>query len=391
MKAEKFKIEIPQARIDDLRNRLLATSWPGDFGNEDWHYGVEQGWLKDMVAYWATEFDWRAQEARMNALPQYRVVIDGIPIHFMHIKSGRPDAIPLILTHGWPWTFWDWHDLAQNLANGDSDGPAFDIVVPSLPGVAFSSPLTTTGVNPRVIAQLWVKLMVEVLGYPRFAAAGGDWGSAVTSELGHAHPDRILAIHLSTLLLPGFDPTRVGPQDFAADEQWMLPRIMEAIPLITSHFVVHASDPQTLAYALADSPVGTAAWLWERRRAWSDCGGDIVGLHGRDFLCTLASLYWLTNTIGSSLRIYKEQFGNPSAGFEATGWPLLHDGMPSVTVPTGVAVAPSEVVLLPRKVVAEQVNLQRWKILPAGGHFLPAEQPGLLADEYRAFFGGLER
>lgn len=386
MKPATFRIEIPEKRVDELRRRLIETSWPGDFGNDDWRYGVEQEWLRDMVEYWANDFDWRAQEAQMNALPQFRVVIDGMPIHFMHIRSGRKGAVPLILTHGWPWSFWDWRDLAQNLASSNA-GPAFDIVVPSLPGVAFSSPLTKTGMNPREIAKIWVKLMVDVLGYERFAAAGGDWGSAVTAELGHAHSERILAIHLCTPLLPGFDPTKVGVKDFAPDEQWMLARIGESIPLITSHFMVHATDPQTLAYALADSPVGTAAWLWERRRAWSDCDGDVVALHGRDFLCTLASLYWLTNTIGSSLRIYKEQFANPSAGFEATGWPLLHDNKPSVPVPTGFAVAPKEVVLLPRAIVAERVNLKRWQLLPRGGHFLPAEAPDLLADEYRTFFG----
>lgn len=346
---------------------------------------MEQGWLQDMIAYWADGFDWRAQEAEMNSLPQFRVTIDGVPIHFVHLRSGRPDAIPLILTHGWPWTFWDWRDVIRPLVAGDGEGPVFDVVVPSLPGFGFSAPLRTTGVNARRVGEIWVRLMRDVLGYASFAAAGGDWGSMITAELGHAHADVVRAVHMTLPVFPGYGREPVPEDAFAPDERWMIDRSIEVAPLIASHLTVHSNDPQTLAYALADSPAGTAAWLWERRRAWSDCGGDIVAYHGRDALCTLASIYWLTNTIGSSLRIYKEHFG--VTGDLAKVWPPLHDRRPIVEAPAGFVVAPKELVLRPRSLVAAQTNLKRWTMLPRGGHFAPAEVPGLMVDEYRAFFG----
>jgi pimeloyl-ACP methyl ester carboxylesterase len=383
VKPEQFKVNIPNDRLEEMRFRLKNTSWPGDFGNSRWHYGVEENWLRDMAMYWADEYDWRAQEARMNELPQFRVEIDGTPIHFVHVKSGRRGAIPLILTHGWPWTFWDWADVIAELSKDDG-GRAFDIIVPSLPGVAFSSPLQKTGLNVRAIAALWVRLMKDVLGYEHFAAAGGDWGSYITAELGHAHPEHTLAIHLALVVLPEVSHLSLTPADYAPEEQWMVERNREALPMITSHVAVHSSDPQTLAYALADSPVGTAAWIWERRRAGSDCGGDIIGYQGRDFLCTTASLYWLTNTCGSALRIYREQFSG-GGGFEMN-WPRLNDNPLVIPVPTGVAVAPKELALLPRALVAARTDLRRWQIMPSGGHFLPSEKPDLLAQEYRTFF-----
>lgn len=377
-----FTIAIAPERVDDMRRRIEQASWPGDFGNDDWRYGVNQDWLVDMTRYWARDFDWDAQQAAMNRLPQFQTEIDGIPLHFVHLKSGRPDAIPIILTHGWPWTFWDWHRLIEPLVAGGAEGPAFDVVVPSLPGVAFSAPLKTTGIGVRRIGQLWVKLMAA-LGYDRFAAAGGDWGAAVTAELAHAHRDHIIAAHVSLLMLPGVNPATITPDAFAKDEQWMVARAFEALPTITSHVAVQSADPQTLAYALADSPIGTAAWLWERRRNWSDCDGDVLNAYDRDFLCATASLYWLTNTIGSSMRIYAEQF--PGFGFEMD-WPAVNDAERVIDVPFGVAVAPRELAFLPRELVARKTNLRHWRRVEAGGHFLPAEQPDILIEEYRTFF-----
>ena len=379
VKAEPFRIFIPDARLEDMRRRIGTASWPGDFGNERWHYGVEQGWLQDMASYWANDYDWRAAEARMTVLPQFRAEIDGNPIHFIHIRCGRPDAIPLLLIHGWPETFWDWQGVIADLAS-EVPGPAFDLVVPSLPGVAFSSPLCKTGVNVREIARLWVRLMCDVLGYPRFAAAGGDWGSLIAAELGHAHPERMLAIHLTMVVLHEAAASDIPLSDYAPEERWMAARMHEVGPQMMSHIVPHSSDPQTLAYAMADSPVGTAAWLWERRWAGRGDTGD----PDRDALCTLASLYWLTNTIGSSMRIYREQF---SGGGQGMDWPLLHRRQPQIPVPTGVALAPKEVMFLPRAAVARRTNLRRWQLLARGGHFLAAEEPGLLSAEYRAFFG----
>ncbi len=386
MTPEQFRIAIPDERLADMRRRLKTVSWPGDFGNADWHYGVEECWLKEMVDYWANDYDWRVEEARMNRWPHFRVSIDGVPIHFIHVKSGRPDAIPLIMTHGWPWTFWDWNGMLEELTGSD-EGPAFDLVVPSLPGYGFSSPLTTTGINVRAVGNLWVKLMCDVLGYEKFAAAGGDWGAIITGELGHAHPERLLGIHMTIVLLHETNPLEFAPDAYGEDEQWMLARMAESAPYIGAHMAVHSSDPQSFAYALADSPVGTAAWIWERRRNWSDCNGDVVALMGRDFLCTTASIYWLTNTIGSSFRLYKEQFGG--VGYNPD-WPLLNNRQPQIPVPTGVALAPKELGFMPRAEVEKRTNLRRWERLPRGGHFLPSEQPELLAAEYRAFFGELQ-
>jgi pimeloyl-ACP methyl ester carboxylesterase len=196
----------------------------------------------------------------------------------------------------------------------------------------------------------------------------------------------MMGIFVNTVLLPRYNPMLLDDKDFAPDEQWMPARSRQAWPTVSSHIGVHNTDPQTLAYALADSPVGTAAWLWERRRAWSDCDGDVVALHGRDFLCNLASLYWLTNTIGTSMRIYKEAYGFGNFEAATAAAPSSHDRRPSIPVPTGVAIAPKDVTFTPRRVVAERTNLTHWAQMPRGGHFLPAEQPDLLADEFRAFF-----
>ncbi len=384
-----FSIDIPEVLLEDMRRRLRSTRWADDFGNDQWAYGVERGWLEAMVKYWADDFDWRAQEAAINRFPQFKAVIDGVPIHFIHVKGkGAPGMkpMPLILTHGWPWTFWDWKDvigpLSDPAAHGGDAADAFDVIVPSLPGYGFSEPLRTTGVSAPRVAELWVKLMAG-LGHEKFAAAGGDWGAIVTAQLGHAHAEHLFGIYLTMARLPGIDPNTLKESDFAPDEAWVWGRLKEATPTIISHSAVHIHDPQTLAYALADSPVGTAAWLWERRRAWSDCGGDVVGKFGRDFLCTTASIYWLTNTIGTSFRLYNETF--------TRGWNLQHDRKPSIPVPTGFGISPKELRMLPKAWCAERTNLQRWTVFPKGGHFAPSEHPEQVIPEYRAFFRALRQ
>jgi len=384
MRAAPFRVDVPASQLDDLRRRLRTTRWADDFGNETWRYGVERSWLEEMVRYWAEDFDWRAQEAAINAFPQFRIELDGVPLHFVHVRGTGPSPTPLLLTHGWPWTFWDWKDviapLADPAAYGGDPADAFDVVVPSLPGYGFSAPLRTTGIGARRVAELWVHLM-GVLGYERFAAAGGDWGAIVTAELGHAHSEHVRGVYLTLPMIPGVNLRDVPADAFAEDEAWMAQRSREARPAIMSHSTVHIHDPQTLAYALCDSPVGTAAWIWERRRNWSDCDGDVVRLYGRDFLCTTASIYWLTNTIGTSLRLYHEHF--------TRGWPALHDRTPVISVPTGFGVSPKEVLMLPRAWAEEKTDLRRWTIFPKGGHFAPAEQPDRLIHEYRDFFRDL--
>jgi pimeloyl-ACP methyl ester carboxylesterase len=373
MRPEPFTVAVPDADLDDLRRRLESTRWADDFGNDDWRYGVERTWLEDMVGYWAGEFDWRAQEAAINSFPQFRVEIDGVPVHFVHVRGEGADPIPLMLIHGWPWTFWDYKDVIRPLA-----AAGFDVVVPSLPGYGFSVPFRTTGVGLRQIGDLWVTLMRDVLGYDRFGSAGGDIGAALSAELGHAHADHVLGIYETMAMWPGLDYSRLDSAPYAEDEEWMRARASEGWQLALSHVTVQRIDPQTLAYAFVDSPVGTAAWLWERRRAWSDSGGDVFSVFDRDFLCTTASIYWLTKTIGTSFRLYYETF--------ARGWAPLDDRTPVVRPPTGVGVFPKDLVLVPRSLAEQNMNLVRWSVMPRGGHFAPAEQPELVVEELTAFF-----
>lgn len=385
MKAEPFTVAIAEAELTELRARLASTRWADDFGNGDWRYGVERGWLEDMVRYWREEYDWRATERAINRLPQFIAEIDGVPIHFAHIRGKGPNPMPLLLIHGWPWTFMDFAGVIGPLidpaAHGGDAADSFDLVIPSLPGHGFSMPLSTPGLTVPRHGEIFATLMRDVLGYARFAVGGGDWGAAISNFMGHAWPQNVIGLLATIPFYPGLDLAELTLDAFAADEQWMLDRRTESAPTVVSHFTVQSSDPQTLAYALVDSPVGTAAWLWERRRAWSDCGGDLLAAYDRDFLCTLASIYWLTRTIGTSLRTYWE---HANAG----GLPLkpLHDRTPPIEVPAGYAIGPKEVMLVPRAKAAQGTNLQRWSVLPRGGHFSFAEQPALLAEELRSFF-----
>ncbi len=379
---EPFTVALADEVMTDLRRRLRTTRWPGDLGNDTWTYGVEQRWLQDMARYWAEEWDWAAQAAAMNRFDHHMTTIDDIAVHFLRRPGSGPAPMPLVLTHGWPWTFWDFADVVEPLADPAGHGgdavDAFDVVVPSLPGFGFSTPLAATGIDVRRIADLWVRLMTDGLGYERFAAHGGDWGSIVTAELGHAHADAMIGVHMTLPVLPGLNRRDVPPETFADDEEWMLTRTAEARPLITSHLAVHTTDPQTLAYAMADSPLGTAAWIWERRRNWSDCDGDVESVFDRDHLCTTATLYWATGAIASSLRLYFEHFRRPY---------LPRRGLdPVIAAPSGYAIFPKELVFLPRSVVEAHTDLRRWTVMPRGGHFGGAEQPALLVEELREFF-----
>lgn len=367
--------------LDDLRRRLRATRWPAIIGEDSWEYGVPQVWLADMVDYWANEWDWSAQADAMNAYDHFTVTLpspvggDAIPIHYMHVPSAKPDALPLICTHGWPWMFWDMAGIIEPLRQ------EFELIIPSLPGFAFSTPMTTPGVDVAAVADLWATLMTDVLGFPRFGAYGGDWGSMITAHLGHAYADRVVGAYMSLPVIPGVD-RRSLEGEWADDEAWMLQRMAEAEPLIRTHVTVHRSDPQTISYALMDSPVGLAAWLWERRRNWSDCNGDVESVFSRDHLCTLATLYWATGAMPSSLRLYFEHFGKP--------WRLAHDRTPVIEAPAGYAVFGKELVFLPRAVAEARTNLHRWSVFQdGGGHFAPAERPDVIAAELLDFFGGL--
>jgi pimeloyl-ACP methyl ester carboxylesterase len=378
---ERFTIHIPQSEVDELRVRLRQTRWPADVGNPDGRYGAPREWMDDLVGYWADVYDWRAAEAEMNAYEHYEVVIDGVPIHFMRVPGKGPNPLPIVLTHGWPWTFWDLHRVVDSLAdpeaNGGDPADSFEVIVPSLPGYGLSVPLTTTGVDIPRIAALWKTLMTEVLGHSRFGAQGGDWGAAVTAQLGHAYPEHLIGVYLTLALIPGLVGRRTPTADqFAEDEQWMLERMKQAAPTIEAHIAVHRRDPQTFAYAMADSPTGLAAWLWHRREMW--CDGDAISVFGRDFLCTLASLYWFNTSFASSIRLYAEQFGHPPV--------LVHDRERIIEAPTGFGIFPKELLFVPRSVAERHTDLRAWNIHDRGGHFAPAERPGNVVADLRAFF-----
>jgi len=382
MKPEPFEIQIPAERLADLTERLHRARWPGDFANPDWTCGVGEPDLRALVDYWREGFDWRAQEAQMNRYLHQRVILDEIPIHFMRVPGRGPEPLPLILTHGWPWTFWDFSKVVEALsdpaAHGGDARDAFEVIVPSLPGFGFSSPLVTGGIGTWRVGELWDRLMHEVLGFERYAAQGGDWGALVTAVIGHRYAAHVVGVHESFGGFLGLDYDALGPDAYGPDEAGWWEHVQAMQPHITSHMAVHSLDPQTLAYALNDSPVGLLAWILERRRAWSDCDGDVFRCFSRDELLTTVSLYWLTATIGSSLRFYAEN--------ARQSWKPLHDRTPSVEVPSGFAVFPKDVILVPRRLAERHANVQRWTVMPRGGHFAPAEQPQLLVEDVRAFF-----
>lgn len=379
-----FTIAIPDQDLDDLRSRIRNARWAPDVGNDDWSYGVPAGWLREMTDYWAGEFDWRAQEAAINEYPQYLAEIDGVTVHFLHVRSKVAGAKPVILSHGWPWTFWDWRKVIEPLtdpeAHGGSAEDAFDVVIPSLPGFGFSVPLEQTGMGARRIADLWNTLMRGVLGYDRYAAGGGDWGSTITGEVGHGYPEHVMGVWLTLPNIPGVQLWDVTADDFAEDEGWMIEQAARARPTILSHSAVHRKEPQTIAYALVDSPIGTAAWLWGRRRDWGDHTGDVLTLFDRDFLCTTASIYWLNRSIATSMRIYHDHYITGAAPV------ARHDREIAIEVPTAFAVFPKELLLMPRSIAARKTNLQRWEVMPVGGHYPPSEQPELVVRELREFF-----
>lgn len=321
----------------------------------------------------------------MNRFQHYQVLLDDVPLHFMHVGGKGPSPMPLVLTHGWPWTFWDFAKVIGPLSDpvgyGGIAADSFDVIVPSLPGFVFSSPLHRSDIGPVETAALWLRLMRDVLGYDRFGAQGGDWGAFVTAQLAHEYSEHLIGAHLSfpALLTADISGLINGLErdDYAEDEKaWFDQR--DLTPRNQTHFFTHVYEPQTIAWAMHDSPVGLAAYLLHRRRNWSDCGGDVERCFSRDELLTSLSLYWLTNTFSTSVHFYAAAMGRP--------WLPAHDGSRARDAPTGIAVFPRELVHIPRTIAAAHTNLVRWTVMPRGGHFAPSEQPDLLVEDIRAFF-----
>jgi pimeloyl-ACP methyl ester carboxylesterase len=374
---------VPDDVLEDLRLRLDRTRWPRDVDNADWRYGANRAYLEELVDYWRNDFDWRAVERNLNSYANYKALIDGQPVHFIHERGRGPNPVPLILTHGWPWSYWDYEKTIRRLTDpaafGGDPADSFDVVVPSLPGFGWSTPLAGTGINFHRTADLWVRLMREELGYDKFAAGGGDWGQLISAQLGHKYPEHLIGVHLSlTLPLDFFTAGLAAEEDFAEDERHFYLHTLGRMAHATSHIVVQTTEPQTLSYGLHDSPVGLLAWLLDRRRWWSDCHGDIESRFTKDEILTLVMLYWVTESFVSSARFYWEAKNDL--------WQPSRPGLPVVTAPTGVAIFPQELVIQPRSWIERYFNLKHLTYMKSGGHFAPAEEPQALVEDIREFF-----
>ena len=382
MTAQPFTIQIDDDVLSDLQQRLQRPRWPDEIPSTGWDYGTNLDYLKQLVAYWRDAYDWRAQERLLNRFPHFHATIDGFGLHFLHVKGKGPRPIPLLISHGWPGSFFEMYKIIEPLTDpvhhGGSEQDAFDVVVPSLPGYGFSERPRARGMNIARIAELFMRLMCDELGYQRFGAQGGDWGSVITSRLGYAYPQQLIGIHLN------MDPAGLAPQESAnlgdspEVQQWRAQR---------QHYQqdegaynrIQGTRPQTLAYGLNDSPAGLAGWIVEKFRAWSDCQGDVERAFSKDELLTDIMIYWVTQTINSSTRLYYEAAHTQEKMF---GY---------VDVPTGFAAFPHEIVMPVRSIAERTYNIQRWSVMQAGGHFAALEQPKALVDEIRAFFKPLRQ
>jgi len=379
MHIEPMSISIDEDLLSDLRSRIRATRWPDAAPGEAWHQGTDLAYLKGLLDYWSGQFDWRAQERRLNEFHHFRADVDGSPVHFVHERARGPGGIPLILTHGWPSSFAEFLPLVPLLTDPQGhgvDGPAFDVVIPSLPGYGFSERPAGTGVTTRSTARRWHALM-RGLGYERYGAQGADFGAGVTTYMALDHPEPMLGIHLSTAEVPPY--TGPGSRQLSPDERRFVDRNQQWSDVERGYSAIQSTKPQTLGYGLNDSPAGLAAWIVEKWRSWSDSSGDLDAHVSRDFLLTVITLYWVTQTITSSMRDYVDN--------RWSGVPIGPDDF--VTVPTAVAnfanhfVAEGEP---PREWFARLYNVRQWTPMRRGGHFAAAEEPELLARDIAMFF-----
>jgi pimeloyl-ACP methyl ester carboxylesterase len=370
-----FHIDVPQADLDDLRERLARTRWPQELPDTEWQRGVPLAYLKRLAEYWARTYDWRPHEARLNEFPQFTTTIDGQNLHFIHARSPEPDAIPLILTHGWPGSIVEFLDIIGPLTDpaghGGDPGDAFHVVAPSLPGFGFSGPTHETGWDTARIARAWAELMSQ-LGYDRYGAQGGDTGALVSPELARIDPDHMICVHVNNLLtFPSGQPGEMD--DLNGAEQKRLQLMQRWQNEMSGYAIIQSTRPQTLAYALTDSPVGQLAWIVEKFKEWTDPAAELPeDAVDRDRLLTDVTLYWLTATAGSSAGLYYEG---------AKSWGQTRE--PSA-VPTGVAVFPMDITI--RNIAEHEHNIVHWSEFDRGGHFAAMEAPDLLVEDVRMFF-----
>lgn len=382
MQPRPFQIHVEDQVLQDLRLRLERTRWPALAADPDWELGTDETYLRQIAQYWHQGYDWRAQELMLNGLPQFKVKLSGADLHFVHRKSSDRQATPLLLLHGWPDSFYRFHRVIPLLAepSGTHEAGGFSLVAPSLPGFAFTGRVERASqAQPlRQTAQLLWELMTQVLGYERFAIAGGDTGGAIAQIIAIDHPESVFGIHLTDL---GWYATNVDPAGLSKPEQKYLEASKKGFLKDGAYVAVQTTRPRDLAPGLNDSPVGLASWILDRFHSWSDCGDDLERSFSKDDLLTNIMLYWLTQTAGSSVFRYYAEARSPSL-----------QASDRVTVPVALALFPKEPNGVPPRSLAERtLNVQRWTEMPRGGHFAALEVPELYAEDLRESFRGLRK
>jgi len=367
MSIHPYTICISPFVIEDLRERLGRARWPDEITDSGWEYGTNMAWLQDLCLHWGHGFDWKEQEDQLNGFSHFQCIIDGFGLHFIHEKGKGPKPIPLLLIHGYPDSFVRFLKLIPLLTAEGPDGISFDLIIPSLPGYGFSDRPAAPGMNTQKIAGLFARLMSE-LGYKKFITHGGDWGSSISEQLAMQFPQRLLGMHLTEVPfqhLFSIPPDELTPREkeyLQAGRQW---RDQEG-----AYALLQSTKPQTLAYAVNDSPIGLAACIIEKFYSWSDCNGHLENVYTRDELLTNLTIYWVTQTAGSAFRIYYEQMHQSQA-----------DGGKKIKVPAAFCIAAKDLVPAPREFAERFFNVQQWTQLPAGGHFAAMEHPQPLADD----------
>jgi microsomal epoxide hydrolase len=364
-----FRIEVPEADLDDLRDRLARTRWPDQIPGSGWGYGTDMEYLRDLCDTWQTKFDWRAQEDRFNRWPHFLTDIDGQPVHFIHARSDNADALPLVITHGWPGSVSEFLDVIEPLRTN------FHVVAPSLPGYGFSGPTTAPGWDCQRVAEAWATLMAR-LGYERYGAQGGDWGAMVSERLAAHDPEHCVGLHSNMLLAFPADASTI---ELDETEQADLAAAGTFMTTGAAYQEIQGKNPQTLGYGLTDSPAGLAGWIVEKFWAWTDNDGNPEDAVTRDQILTNLSVYWHTKTINSSIRLYCESQRGRNFGPRDE----------YVTVPTAAAVFPKEIFRIPEAYAAARFNLVRYNRFDRGGHFAALEEPDLLVQDIREFFADL--
>ncbi|WP_413733416.1 epoxide hydrolase family protein [Sodalis sp. RH21] len=377
MATERFKIDIAQSQLDDLHHRLENIRWPYRPVGAGWEKGVQADFIEALIEYWRNDFDWRTQETALNRFAHFHSEIAGYDIHFIHERGKGPSPIPLILTHGWPDSFTRYQKIIPYLTDpasyGGDPSDSFDVIIPSIPGFGFSTSPYTPGPDNAKVAGLWRTLMTDRLEYENFCAAGGDIGSGITRYLAAQYPEHLTAIHLTDVGIIRDLMVHKTPETLTEEEQAYRQSATRWLNQEGGYMSVQATKPATLAYGLNDSPAGLAAWITEKYRSWSDCGGDLFSRFSREEILTNISLYWLTGSIGTSINMYYEN---------AHSLPPLQ----KTDVPVGIACFPADILPPPRNWVEKSYNIRRWRQLSSGGHFAAMEEPELYSQEIRAFF-----